>query len=234
MGRTGAVLNYKLFPAAGIRRRDVFVGNALRCYSPKGKNNQHYPVGNIKDRAQAECRKYDRLREFAPDVIVETIHPAALFQEVTPEPLLIEDLRKAQQFVAQGKKVLVLMGGHAAEVFLGFGSNVSRWRGHYEPLERWGGSAAWYERRVGELKTKAEKAGKKKVQVCECGHEKGQHADVVCSGQACFCLKFKRQAAPRKKTKAEVLTADPLAPEKPRKKRSTKIQSEETVNAQSA
>jgi hypothetical protein len=80
-------------------------------------------------------------------------------REVTPLPLFIKDFEKAVSFTKQGFKTLVLLGGMAAEAFLGYGGNVTRWRGHYEVLTQ--GVGNWYSSLVSHLTSKLGK-GKKK------------------------------------------------------------------------
>jgi len=161
VGRTGAVLN-RLLKQAGIVREHCFIGNSIRCFPPKSAKGDNYPTGNEKNIAQAACRQYDRLGDglgkFAPDVIVVTLHPASLFKEgaSSGEPLILADLEKVACFAKQGLRVLLLMGGHACETFLGFANNVSRWRGHYEWTSK--EFYNWYENRIGKLNAKAEKA----------------------------------------------------------------------------
>jgi len=153
VGRTGAVLNFRLLEQAGIMRDAIFIDNSLRCLPPRTKGGANWPTGNARRIAESHCRQYDRLDEFKPTVIVVTVHPAAIFREVAPELLIVEDLRKAKEFADQGERVLVLMGGKAAETFLGFAGNVSRWRGHYEFVD-----GKWLTERVNTLRIKAEKA----------------------------------------------------------------------------
>ena len=60
------------------------------------------------------------------------IHPAAIAREATPLILQIRTFEKAKDFAAQSEKPLVLCGGKAVKTWLGYGSNVTRWMGHYE------------------------------------------------------------------------------------------------------
>lgn len=167
VGRTGSILNNWLLPKAGIVRSECFVDNTVRCVAPRSKQGSLYPVGADKNSAERTCRQYDRIQEFRPDAIVLTYHPAALMREITALPLIIKDLEKAQAFVKQGLRTLVLMGGHAAEVFLGYGSNVSRWRGHYELTASRGGADAWYERVLARVSSRVKGGGKRKSKAAQ-------------------------------------------------------------------
>lgn len=166
VGRTGALLN-RLLREAGLDRDKIFLSNILRCFPVKSKKGDTYPTGADKTIAQSLCRMYDRIGteegKFSPDIILVTMHPASLFKDgaSSAEPLILADLQKAVSFAADGLKVLVLMGGHAAEVMLGFGSTVAKWRGHYEWTQPQ--MYDWYGRRVEKLKAKADKAGRVKM-----------------------------------------------------------------------
>jgi uracil-DNA glycosylase len=159
VGRTGWKLN-SLMERAGIKRTDVFLDNTLRCVSPRNKLGQMYPTGAAKVQAERHCRVYDRLVDFAPSAVVITMHPATILREATPEPLIEADLRKAQSFVRQGHRVLVLMGAHAIDVFMGsYATTIARWRGHYQVVK--GTAVEWYERVIARLDARAKKGGKK-------------------------------------------------------------------------
>jgi uracil-DNA glycosylase len=162
VGATGNILNGWIFPKVGIRRSDVYISNTLSCLPQRNRQNQNYPTGTDKTKAEHACRQYDAIQLFRPDAIVITFHPAALMREITPLPLLIRDLEKANAFVKQGLRTLVLMGGRAAEVFLGYGSNVSRWRGHYELTAKYGGPEKWYERVLARVEARASRKGTKR------------------------------------------------------------------------
>lgn len=169
VGRTGAAIESWLFAKVGIQRDQIFLTNTLHCLPPKAKSGATYPIGKTKLQAELECRQYDQgLRVFRPQVIVLTLHPASLFKDIVPLPLVIKDLEKAVSFVRAGHRTLVLMGGHAAEVFLGYGSNVTRWRGHYEVVPD---AEKWYDevvKRAGIKAVGGAKMGKaKKVKVVE-------------------------------------------------------------------
>lgn len=160
VGRTGALLNRLLRDAGIVRDETLFLANSLRCFPLTSAKGDNYPTGPDKAIAQHACRQYDRFGRngFDPEIIVITMHPAALFKEgaSSAEPLILADLEKAACFMREGYRVLVLMGGHAAETFLGFGSSVGRWRGHYEWTQP--DMYNWYARRVARLGEKAAKA----------------------------------------------------------------------------
>jgi len=136
---TGLALIYWLWAKVGIRRDEVFIDNTLRCLSPKSKAGAAYPTGEAKKLAELSCRQYDRIHLFKPDCVILTIHPASLAREITPLPLCIKDWERARDFAAQGRRVLILVGGKAAQAFLRYGGNSTRWRGHFQALPgNWG------------------------------------------------------------------------------------------------
>jgi uracil-DNA glycosylase len=141
VGKSGALLNQWVLPQVGLRRDELFIDNTLRCLPPR-VDDKNYPVGDEKKQAERCCRHYDRLREFKPDALVMTIHPAALLREVTPLPLMVKDMEKARDFSVAGAKTLIFMGGKAAKAFMRYGENIARWRGSYEVVRD---AEAWYE-----------------------------------------------------------------------------------------
>lgn len=159
VGKSGSLMNSWVFPKVGVKREEVFVDNTLRCLPPLNKQKQPYPIGVERAKAESCCRHWDRVQHFKPDLVEITLHPAGILREVTPLPLLIKDFEKASAATRQGFRTLVLSGGKAAEAFLGYGDNVTRWRGHYEVVSS---STRWYDGVVARLKEKAEKTGKKK------------------------------------------------------------------------
>lgn len=135
VGRTGGIFDQWELKAAGINRMDISIDNTLRCLPPK-KSESNYPTGEDRVKAEKACRVYDRVAEFDPDIALITIHPAAILRETTPLSLCIEDLKKARDFTKQGYKVIVLLGGKSVKQFLKYGSNVTKWRGHYAWLKK--------------------------------------------------------------------------------------------------
>lgn len=124
VGRAGAVWEQWLLKAAGIRREDAYIGNTIRCLSPKSKDGGRYPIGKERVEAERHCRVYDRIDLFSPTLAVVVLHPAALLRELTPLDLVVKHLRKAAQFAAAGERVVVLHGGKAAKSFLGLASDA--------------------------------------------------------------------------------------------------------------
>lgn len=137
VGATWTELDMWVLPRVGFTRigkpDGMFIDNVLRCLPPK-KATGAYPIGEEKKSAEKCCRMYDRLDEFKPDTALVTLHPAGILREVTPLPLQIKDMEKARDFVKAGRRVMVLMGGKAADAFLRYASNVTKWRGHYANL----------------------------------------------------------------------------------------------------
>lgn len=131
VGASGALAEQWILRAVGLTFNDVYRDNTLRCLPPKTKAGSYYPVGEERKKAEECCREYDRLDEFKPDIALITLHPAGILREVTPLSLVVEDMKKARDFAKQGYKVIVLMGGKAAKHYLGYGENVTKWRGHY-------------------------------------------------------------------------------------------------------
>ncbi len=134
IGPSGGALEWWVWPKLGIKREECYIDNTIRCLAPKGKNGEAYPTGEDRKEAERFCRQYDRVGHFRPNVAVVSLHPASILREVTPLPLLVKDFEKVRDFTAQGRRVLTLLGGKAAHAFLRYGSNVTRWRGHYQEL----------------------------------------------------------------------------------------------------
>jgi hypothetical protein len=147
VGRSGFELVQWAFPAAGLRRSEIFIDNTLRCLPPKN-GDSHYPDGAERKLAEAFCRHYDRFgrSQFQPDISIVSLHPAGIIREPTPLWLQVKNLEKARDFITTGAKVLLLAGGKAVKWWLGYGENVTRWQGHYE----WN-DAASQERRAARL-----------------------------------------------------------------------------------
>lgn len=133
-GKSGQFFWSKMMGPVGLRREHIFVQNVLRCKPPKiGDSN--YPTGETRKEAEACCRMWDRHQQFKPDTAVITIHPAALVRDITPLPLAIEDCRKARDFAAQGRRVMLLVGDKAAHRFAGTPGNITYWRGNYAEID---------------------------------------------------------------------------------------------------
>lgn len=160
VGKSGSLLNQWVLPRVGVRREDIFIDNTLRCLPPNNKQGQPYPIGAEKTQAEAYCRTYDRIHLFDGKIVEVSLHPAGILREVTPLPLFIKDFEKAVSFTRQGYKTLILLGGKAADAFLGYADNVTRWRGHYEVLTS--PLSEWYSKVIDRLKAKVGK-GKKKA-----------------------------------------------------------------------
>lgn len=161
VGRSGSLVNQWLLPKVGINRTEIFADNVLRCLPPNNKQGQPYPIGDERVQAESCCRVYDRVQKFEGKVVEVTLHPASLLREVTPLPLVIKDMEKAVSFIRQGFKTLLLMGGKAADAFLGYADNVTRWRGHYEVLTQ--PLSNWYDSVLVRLSSKKGKGKKKEV-----------------------------------------------------------------------
>jgi len=139
VGQSGAALQFWIWPKAGIKREEVYLDNTIRCVSFV-KGVPKYPTGTTRQGAEKACRMWDRLDKFRPDTVVVGLHPAGILREITPLPLAVKDAEKVRDFTQQGRRVLSLLGGKAAQAFLRYASNVTRWRGHYAAL-----AADWIE-----------------------------------------------------------------------------------------
>jgi uracil-DNA glycosylase len=138
VGSTGLALQHWIWGKVGIRREDVFIDNTIRCLPPKGKSGAAYPTGETKKAAEQHCRQYDRIHRFRPDTVVFSLHPAGILREITPLPLAIKDFEKVRDFTQHGRRVLTLLGGKSTQAFMRYGSNITKWRGHYAALaENW-------------------------------------------------------------------------------------------------
>lgn len=135
VGQNGAALFGWILPKAGIKRNEqTYLDHTLRCQAPKNSQGANYPTGDIKKGAERACRMWDRLDKYKPDTIVFGLHPAGILREITPLPLGVKDAEKVRDFTAAGRHVLALLGGKAAQAFARYGSNISKWRGHYFTL----------------------------------------------------------------------------------------------------
>ncbi len=135
VGQTGLALQYWIWPKVGIRREECYIDNTIRCLPPRSKSGVQYPTGEVKKAAEFHCRQYDRIAQFRPTVAVISLHPAGLLREITPLPLAIKDFEKVRDFSGQQQRPLALLGGKASGAYLRYGSNVTRWRGHYQALK---------------------------------------------------------------------------------------------------
>lgn len=207
VGRSGSLVNKWALPKTGTLRTEIFVDNTLRCLSPKNKKGEWYPTGAERNQAESCCRQWDRVQKFGPQVLEVTVHPASLLREVNPLPLFNKDVEKAASFARQGYKTVLLMGGKAAEAFMGHAANVTRWRGHYEVLKNRG--EGWYDSVVARLRTKASK-GKNADDMCRCEHVRHNH-NPGCS-ECTECQKFRKKPV-KKVSKAQKLSGVPVEPD---------------------
>lgn len=136
VGKSGSEMFYWVPAMKNISRGDIYISNALRCLPPKDKkSDSQYPTGNERKRAEGCCQQYSRLNPkggFNVTVSTVSLHPAAVLREPTPLRLQAKNFEKAFQFIAQGERVLVLAGGKAAKLWLGYAENVTRWQGHFQ------------------------------------------------------------------------------------------------------
>jgi hypothetical protein len=143
----------------GLQRSDLFIENVLHCFPPKGKTDSHYPTGPAKKLAEATCQKlWSRIEEFAPTAAVVNFHPAAILRDVTPLPVQIRAFERAKMLMNRGERVIVCCGGHAADFFFGYASNVTRWCGHWQQEDEW----TWARRRERWTKGLEVKVGREK------------------------------------------------------------------------
>lgn len=160
VGATGAALQFWVWPKLGIKREECYIDNTIRCLPPKGKNGEAYPTGEDRKEAEKFCRQYDRLHHFRPDTLVFSLHPAGILREITPLPLVVKDFEKVRDFTAQGRRVLALLGGKATHAFARYGSNVTKWRGHYAGLP-----GDWCETYQGDFEYQRKRKVKEKVKM---------------------------------------------------------------------
>jgi hypothetical protein len=131
VGKAGFELWGWCLPPVGLKRRDLFIDNTLRCLPPRS-GDSNYPKGAVRKRAEACCRHYDRWDKFKPDVSIVSLHPAGVVREPTPLWLQVKNFEKARDFAKRGLRVLVLAGGKAVKWWMGYAENVTKWQGHYE------------------------------------------------------------------------------------------------------
>lgn len=166
VGKAGAILFGWGLGALEIRRDACFIDNGLRCLPPKGKQGP-YPTGATRLQAEACCRQWDRwtdrpgdggvLPGYNPTHSLISIHPAAVVRDTTPTPLMVRTIEKASQLVEREARPLILFGGKATKLWLGYGENVTRWSGHWQrETERTG------QLRMERLRVMAQAKGKSK------------------------------------------------------------------------
>jgi len=113
----------------GLTQRDVYVMSVIRCCGDMTDPKKAYPTGDVRKKAEATCRMWDR--HVQPDILVSNFRPVDLVGDITPLPLQVRAFEKAKDFVAQGHKVAVLCGPRAVKAFVGFHENVNRFVGDY-------------------------------------------------------------------------------------------------------
>jgi hypothetical protein len=59
VGKSAFELMQWALPPVGLKRRDLFIDNTLRCLPPRN-GDSNYPKGAVRKRAEACCRHYDR------------------------------------------------------------------------------------------------------------------------------------------------------------------------------
>lgn len=124
----------------GLERSDVGIFNCLSCYPGKTADGGFfYPTGSIRKRAEATCadRWMKPLIDWNPSVSIVCMHPSALSRDITPLPMALRAIERAKMFAAKGERVLLLMGGEAAHHWMSYGSNVTRWTGHWQAETDW-------------------------------------------------------------------------------------------------
>lgn len=159
VGKAGSILfTWGLLPVQ-LHRKDLFIDNTIRCLY-KGKTGP-YPTGDLKKRAEAFCRKYDRWDEFSPTVSLTQIHPAAIAREPSPLPLMIKTFEKGKDF-SHNERPLILCGGKAVSAWMGYGSTVQKWLGHYQQENEFARTMREKRREAGMAITIKEKKERKK------------------------------------------------------------------------
>jgi len=128
VGRAGTLYWHWMMKPVGLQRSDVFQTNVLRCKPPK-HGDSNYPTGDVRKQAEKCCAHWDRHAAFGVNTAVVTLHPAALVRDITPLPLVVEDVRKARDYMLEGRRVMLLAGGKPAKVFTGGRENTTYWRG---------------------------------------------------------------------------------------------------------
>lgn len=132
VGRTGSLVESWLFKSLAIAsRHEIFIDNTLRCLPPKNKQGENYPIGDERKEAERCCRQWDRLPLMGPQLAVLTLHPASLMREVTPLWLVVKDFERVRDYVRQGYKTMLCLGGKAGHLFMGIPESVLRLRGIY-------------------------------------------------------------------------------------------------------
>lgn len=141
-GRAGWAWTKDFIESVGLTRSDVLICNALRCRP----HDNMYPTGTDKRSAELSCRQYDNklwapagmadggLIKFDPNLFVITFNPYDSRKKPVLGPLIVSDLRRAVDKIAQGYRPCVLMGTDAMELVAPWTSGkggAQDWRGHW-------------------------------------------------------------------------------------------------------
>lgn len=141
-GRAGQRWLWQLVVRNGYKREDVLLCSVLRC-RPRGNGDRKaqlndFPTGKLREEAERNCRQYDeRLKEFAPDTYVVTLHPKMLLTSAAMTRLVKKDVKLAFDLAERGRRVAVLMGDKAMHLVAPWLKNgVKGWRGHWWYAEK--------------------------------------------------------------------------------------------------
>lgn len=106
-GKAGRYWEREFLWPLGIKRADLIICNALRCYP----NGGEFPTGKVKVEALAHCRHWDRLvEEWKPNVWGVSFNPAALMRNPQQTKFLIRSLKRARDLAREGRRVCLLLG----------------------------------------------------------------------------------------------------------------------------
>ena len=148
-GAQGWIYTRLFLDGAGIPRNEVLISHVLRCRPPFkrfGGTGDSYPRGTDRRNAEGTCRQYDKshtyrgvlsaggIKDFAPDTFLVTFEPEKALEVTAYQRIIQEDLKKAWRLVAKGRRVCVLMGSPAFEMFadgLEAEGGVKTFRSHY-------------------------------------------------------------------------------------------------------
>ena len=135
----------------GIPRNEVLIAHVLRCRPPFkriGGTGDSYPRGADRRNAEITCRQYDQrhtyrgvlqdggIKDFAPDTFLTTFEPEKALEVTAYQRIIQEDIKKAWRLTEKGRRVCVLMGTPAFEMFADGREDeggVKTFRGDYWP-----------------------------------------------------------------------------------------------------
>ena len=135
VGRAGQTLWWWMMKPSGLQRSEVGIFNTLHCFPGKKLDGTiAYPAGDIRKKAEACCSTLwlEELRKWNPTISISCLHPAGLARQIAPLPMALRAIERAKLFASRGERVLILMGGKAVKMWMGYGESVTKFVAHWQ------------------------------------------------------------------------------------------------------